>query len=210
MRPMGVFGGTFDPIHYGHLRTAFEMLQALRFDEVRFMPCGEPPHRGTTFASASDRLRMVELATTAQNGFVVDDRELRRQGPSYSIDTLLSLREEFPDRALGLIVGMDAFLGLPKWHRWAEILDVAHIIVAHRPGWKAPDMGPLGDMITDFGTHRVDDLHTALSGRIHIHAVTQLEISSTEIRELVAANRDPRFLMPDSVRDEIAASGCYA
>lgn len=210
MRPMGVFGGTFDPIHYGHLRTAFEMLQALQFDEVRFMPCGDPPHRGTTFAAATDRLRMVELATTGQSGFVVDDRELRRQGPSYSIDTLLSLREEFPDRALGLIVGMDAFLGLPSWHRWAEILDVAHIIVAHRPGWKAPDMGPLGDMITDFGTHRVDDLHTALHGRIHIHAVTQLEISSTEIRELVAADRDPRFLMPDSVRDEIAASGCYA
>lgn len=210
MRPMGVFGGTFDPIHYGHLRTAFEMLQALRFEEVRFMPCGDPPHRGTTFASANERLRLVDLATAGQDGFVVDDREIRRQGPSYSIDTLLSLREEFPDRALGLIVGMDAFLGLPGWHRWAEFLDVAHIIVAHRPGWKAPDLGPLGEMITDFGTHRVDDLHTALNGRIHIHAVTQLEISSTEIRELVAAGRDPRFLMPDSVRDEIAASGCYA
>ncbi len=210
MRPMGVFGGTFDPIHYGHLRTAFEMLQALRFDEVRFIPCGDPPHRGATFASARERLRMVELATAGQSGFVVDDREVRRQGLSYSIDTLLSLRGEFPDRALGLIVGMDAFLGLPGWHRWAEFLDVAHIIVAHRPGWKAPDMGPLGEMITDFGTHRVDDLHTALHGRIHIHAVTQLEISSTEIRELVAAGRDPRFLMPDSVRDEITASGCYA
>ena len=210
MSPIGVFGGTFDPIHYGHLRTAFEMLQVLRFDEVRFMPCGDPPHRGTTIASASERYRMVELATAGQNGFVVDDREIRRQGPSYSIDTLLSLREEFPDRALGLIVGMDAFLGLPGWHRWAEFLDVAHIIVAHRPGWKAPDMGPLGEMITDSGTHRVDDLHAAPHGRVHIHAVTQLEISSTEIRELVAAGRDPRFLMPDSVRDEITASGCYA
>lgn len=210
MTPIGVFGGTFDPIHYGHLRTAFEMLQVLRFDEVRFMPCGDPPHRGTTFASASERLRMVELATAGQDGFVVDDREIRRQGPSYSIDTLWSLRDEFPDRALGLIVGMDAFLGLPGWHRWAEFLDVAHIIVAHRPGWKAPDMGPLGEMITEFGTHRVNDLHTALNGRVHIHAVTQLEISSTEIRELVAAGRDPRFLMPDAVRDEITASGCYA
>ena len=210
MTPIGVFGGTFDPIHYGHLRTAFEMLQVLRFDEVRFMPCGDPPHRGTTFASASERLRMVELATAGQDGFVVDDREIRRQGPSYSIDTLWSVRDEFPDRALGLIVGMDAFLGLPGWHRWAEFLDVAHIIVAHRPGWKAPDMGPLGEMITEFGTHRVNDLHTALNGRVHIHAVTQLEISSTEIRELVAAGRDPRFLMPDAVRDEITASGCYA
>lgn len=210
MRPMGVFGGTFDPIHYGHLRTAFEMLQALRFAEVRFIPCGDPPHRGTTFASARQRFRMVELAVDGQQGFVVDDREIRREGPSYSIDTLSSLREEFPDRALGLIVGMDAFLGLPEWRRWDNILDVAHIIVAHRPGWKAPDMGPLGEIITEFGTHRVDELHAALHGRIHIHAVTQLEISSTEIRELVAAGRNPRFLMPDAVRDEISASGCYA
>ncbi|MGI9232511.1 MAG: nicotinate-nucleotide adenylyltransferase [Woeseiaceae bacterium] len=210
MGPMGVFGGTFDPIHYGHLRTAFEMLQALRFEDVRFVPCGDPPHRGTTFASAGARLRMVELAAMGQHGFIVDDREIRRAGPSYSIDTLLSLREEFPGRAMGLIVGMDAFLGLAGWHRWDEILASAHLVVAHRPGWKAPDIGPLGELIAEFGTHRVDDLHTALHGRIHIHAVTQLEISSTEIRELVAAGRDPRFLMPDAVRDEIESSGCYA
>lgn len=210
MRPMGVFGGTFDPIHYGHLRTAFEMLQALRFADVRFIPCGDPPHRGTTFASAAERLRMVELATAGQDGFVADDREVRRNGPSYTIDTLLTLRNEFPGRAIGLILGMDAFLGLPEWHRWDEILGLAHIIVAHRPGWKAPDIGPLGDLITEFGTHRVNDLHTTLNGRLHIHAVTQLEISSTEIRDLVAAGRDPRFLMPDSVRSEIEESGCYA
>jgi len=207
---MGVFGGTFDPIHFGHLRTAFEMLQALRFHDVRFVPCGDPPHRGATFASAAERLRMVEAAVAGQDGFVVDDREIKRDGPSYTIDTLRSLREEFPDRALGLIVGMDAFLGLPGWHRWEEILGTAHIIVAHRPGWKAPDMGPLGELITERGTHRVDDLHTTLHGCVHIHAVTQLEISSTEIRDLVAEGRDPRFLMPDEVRHVIQTSGCYA
>lgn len=210
MSPMGVFGGTFDPIHYGHLRTAFEMLQALRFDEVRFIPCGDPPHRGATFASSAERLRMVELAVAGQDGFTVDDRELQRAGPSYTIDTLLALRGEFPDRSLGLIVGMDAFLGLQSWHRWDEMLGVAHIIVAHRPGWKAPDMGALGELIAESGTHRVKDLHAALQGRVHIHAVTQLEISSTEIRDLVAAGRDPRFLMPDAVRDHIITGGCYA
>lgn len=207
--PIGVFGGTFDPIHYGHLRTAFEMLQALRFDEVRFIPCGDPPHRGRTFAPGSERLRMVELAIGGQAGFVADDRELRREGPSYTIDTLGGLREAFPTRPLGLIVGMDAFLGLTSWHRWDELLAVAHIVVAHRPGWRAPDIGPLGELISEFGTHRVDDLHEALHGRIHIHAVTQLEISSTEIRDLVAAGRDPRFLMPDQVRDRILDSGIY-
>jgi len=209
-RPTGVFGGTFDPIHYGHLRTAFELLQALRFADVRFVPCGDPPHRGRTFAAAADRLRMVEIAIEDQDGFVVDARELERSGPSYSIDTLQGLREELPDSPLGLIIGMDAFLGLTSWHRWDELLDVAHIVVAHRPGWKAPDIGPLGDLIAERGTHRIEDLHDATHGCIHIHAVTQLEISSTEIRELVGAGRDPRFLMPDVVRDWILDSGVYA
>lgn len=210
MGPVGVFGGTFDPIHYGHLRTAFEMLQALAFDEVLFMPCGDPPHRGVTFADAELRLRMVRSATEGQAGFAVDDREMRRDGPSYTIDTLASLRKEFPDRSLGLILGMDAFLGLPEWHRWDEILNLAHIVVAHRPGWKAPDYGALGKLLDERGTHRVQDLHDGLHGQIHVHAVTQLEIASTEIRELVAADRDPRFLMPDAVRDVIIDSACYA
>ncbi len=209
MKPIGIFGGTFDPIHYGHLRTAFEMLQALDFGEVRFIPCGDPPHRGKTYADADLRFRMVAAAIEGLAGFVSDDRELRRSGLSYSVDTLTGLRGEFPGSSLGLIVGMDAFLGLPEWHRWDEILGLAHIVVAHRPGWRAPDIGPLGELIAEHGTHRVDDLHKATHGRIHIHAVTQLEIASTEIRELVAAGRDPRFLMPDAVRDVIEETGVY-
>jgi len=209
MKPIGVFGGTFDPVHYGHLRSAFEMLQALDFDEVRFIPCSDPPHRGLTYASAAQRKRLVELAIAGQPGFVADDRELQRGGPSYTVDTLTTLREEFPDRSLGLIVGMDAFLGLPGWHRWDELLNIAHIVVAHRPGWKAPDIGALGALISDFGTHRVEDLHATTHGHIHIHAVTQLEIASTEIRQLIAAGRDPRFLMPDAVRNEILDIGLY-
>lgn len=206
---MGVFGGTFDPIHFGHLRTAFEMLQALRFDEVRFMPCGTPPHRNQPHASATLRLEMVQAATAGQAGFVVDDRELRRDGPSYSVDTLRTLRAEFPARPLALMIGMDAFLSLTQWYQWRDILQLAHIVVAHRPGWRAPDMGPLGELLADRGTHRIDDLHQAQSGHIYVHDVTQLEISSTEIRDLVAAGRDPRFLMPDTVRAVIDASGCY-
>ena len=209
MKPIGIFGGTFDPIHYGHLRSAFEMLQALDFAEIRFIPCGDPPHRRTTVATAEQRLRLVQLAIAGQKGFVADSRELDREGPSFTIDTLAALREEFPRRSLGLIIGMDAFLGLAHWHRWNEILDFAHIIVAHRPGWKAPDFGALGEIIADFGTHRIADLHAKPSGRVHIHAVTQLEIASTEIRDLVAAGRDPRFLMPDAVRDAIRDTGLY-
>ena len=209
MSPIGIFGGTFDPIHYGHLRSAFEMLQVLRLSEVRFFPSGDPPHRGSTYATAQLRLEMVRAATAGQPEFVVDDREMRRAGPSYTIDTLISLREEHPDASLGLIVGMDAFLGLTSWRRWDELLGLAHIVVAHRPGWRAPDMGALGDIIDRHGTHHIDDLHDNSHGQIHIHAVTQLEISSTEIRDIVAAGRDPRFLMPDVVRDIIADNHCY-
>ena len=210
MGPIGIFGGTFDPVHYGHLRTAFEMLQALRFSEVRFMPCGDPPHRGKTYANAALRLEMVKQAIAGQSGFVADDRELRREGPSYSVDTLTALREEFQQRPLALMIGMDAFLGLPKWHHWRDILKLAHIVIAHRPGWRAPDMGLLGEMLAERGTHRIDDLHEADAGHIYIHDVTQLEISSTEIRELIAGGRDPIFLMPDAVRNVIKESGCYA
>ncbi len=209
MSPIGIFGGTFDPIHYGHLRTAFEMLQALRFGELRFVPSGDPPHRGETYAPASLRLEMVRAATANEPSFVVDDCEVRRRGPSYTVDTLAAMRQEQPNAPMGLILGMDAFLGLTAWHRWDEILDYAHIVVAHRPGWRAPDIGPLGELISEHGTHRIDDLHEQRDNFIYIHAVTQLEISSTEIRDLVGAGRDPRFLMPDVVRDIIVESNCY-
>lgn len=209
MRPVGIFGGTFDPIHYGHLRTAFELLQALDFDAVHFVPCGDPPHRGVTFAPAPLRLEMVRLATNGEPGFIVDDRELHREGPSYSIDTLASFREEFPDRSLCLITGMDAFLGLPTWHRWDEILDFAHIVVAHRPGWQAPGEGALGELLAQRKTQRAADLQDRPYGNVHIHAVTQLEIASTEIRSLVADGDDPRYLMPDAVRAVIMESSCY-
>ncbi|HUO82543.1 MAG TPA: nicotinate-nucleotide adenylyltransferase [Gammaproteobacteria bacterium] len=209
MNPIGVFGGTFDPIHYGHLRTAFELLETLRLGEVRFMPCGQPPHRVTLLADAELRLSMVQAAAEGQHGFIVDDREIRRDGPSYSVDTLIQLRAEYAHRSLCLIVGMDAFLGLPKWYQWREILQLAHVIVAHRPGWSAPDMGPLGELLVDRGTGRAGDLHESRSGRIYIQAVTQLEISSTGVRDLVRAGGDPRFLMPDPVRRIIQSSGCY-
>lgn len=210
MNPIGIFGGTFDPIHYGHLRSAFELLQALRFSEVRFVPSADPPHQNSTFAPADLRYRMVEVAVSGQPGFVVDDCEFRRDGPSYTIDTLTAIREEHPDVSLCLITGMDAYLGLTSWHRWDELLNLGHIIVAHRPGWTLPDTGGLGELLAAHGTTSVDDLHRSPGGRIYDHAVTQLEIASTDIRELIAEGRDPRFLMPDAVREVILETGCYA
>ena len=209
MSPVGVFGGTFDPIHYGHLRSAYELLQDLRLAEVLFVPSAAPPHRGRTFAPADLRFRMVEKAVADQEGFAVDDCEFHRDGPSYTVDTLTVIREERREASICLIVGMDAYLGLTSWHRWDEILELAHIIVAHRPGWQLPETGDLGELLAQHGTGVVEDLHRETCGRIHHHAVTQLEIASTEIRELVAEGKDPRFLMPDGVRDIIVESGCY-
>jgi len=208
--PIGLFGGTFDPIHYGHLRTAFELWQALRLSQVRFLPAGDPPHREPALASAELRLQMVRAAIAGQSAFCADDRELRRSGVSYSVDTLLDLRREYPEQPLCLLLGMDAFLGMPHWHRWREIFDLAHVVVAHRPGWKAPITGPLGEVMVDRGTGSVRDLHGHRAGRVYVHAVTQLEISSTELRQLILAGRDLRYLVPDAVRELILASGCYA
>lgn len=208
--PLGVFGGTFDPIHYGHLRTAFELWQALRLAQVLFLPTGNPPHREAPLASSELRLQMVRAAVAGQPGFAVDDREIRRSGVSYSVDTLTDLRREHPDRSLCLLLGMDAFLGMPTWHRWREIFGLAHVVVAHRPGWKAPITGPLGEEMVDRGTGSVQDLHGAPAGRIHVHAVTQLEIASTDLRALIVSGRDLRYLVPDAVRELIMRTGCYA
>jgi nicotinate-nucleotide adenylyltransferase len=210
IEPIGLFGGTFDPIHYGHLRTAFELWQSLRLAQVRFLPTGNPPHRDPCLALPALRLQMVRAAVAGQGAFVVDDREMRRSGVSYTLDTLVELRAEYQERSLCLLLGMDAFLGMPHWHRWQEIFDLAHVVVAHRPGWKAPITGPLGEVMVDRGTGSVRDLHQARAGRVYVQAVTQLEISSTDLRSLIYANRDLRYLVPDAVRDLIVTTGCYA
>jgi nicotinate-nucleotide adenylyltransferase len=208
--PIGLFGGTFDPIHNGHLRTAFELWQALRLAQVRFLPTGNPPHREAPLAAPELRLEMVRAAVEGNSAFAVDDREMRRSGMSYTVDTLLDLRRDFPDRSLCLLLGMDAFLAMPHWHRWHEVFDLTHIVVAHRPGWKAPITGPLGEVMVDRGTGNVRELHAAPAGRVFVHAVTQLEISSTEIRQLLLSGSDLRYLVPDPVRAIIVRTGCYA
>jgi nicotinate-nucleotide adenylyltransferase len=208
MRPIGIFGGTFDPIHYGHLRTALELEQSLDLERVHFVPCANPPHRSPISAGPL-RMRLVAAALEGEPQFVVDARELEREGPSYTIDTLASFRRDFPQRPLCLLVGMDAFLGLPTWHRWDELLDFAHMVIAHRPGWRAPDSGVLGDLLRARRTREAADLKASPAGRVHVQPVTQLEISSTDLRASIAAGLDPKFLMPDSVRRIILETECY-
>ena len=206
---IGIFGGTFDPIHYGHLRPALELAEALPLSEVRFIPARVPPHRPQPVASPEQRLAMVRAAVAEREDFRVDLRELEREGPSYMVDTLAGLRGELPDERLCLLLGMDAFLGLPGWHRWQELLDLAHVVVAHRPGWAPPAEGTLADLVAERRTTTPRNLALQSAGLILLQPVTQLEISSTAIRALIGAGRSPRFLMPDAVARWIAEQDLY-
>jgi len=210
MKPIGILGGTFDPIHYGHLRTALELFECLRLEEVRFVPCRIPPHDKSPVASAKLRLEMVRTAVDDQPGFIVDERELHRDGPSFSVDTLASMREEFPKHPLCLIIGMDAFNSLTTWHRWEELLSLAHLVVAHRPGAKPPVGGELGRLLDRCRSRDPADLHAATAGRVLLHAVTQLDISSSAIRLGVFRGESPVYLMPDAVAALIETHACYA
>jgi nicotinate-nucleotide adenylyltransferase len=207
--PVGLFGGSFDPVHVGHLRTAWELLTGLKLAEIRFVPSRVPPHRAPAMASGALRLRMLEAAIAGQPGFVVDDCELRRDGPSYTVDTLASLRASQPQRSLVLILGMDAFLGLPTWHRWQEIAGLAHIVVVQRPGWTRQFDGEIGRLYAEHQLHEAAALAAAPAGGILLRQVTQLEIASSSIRELIAAGGDPRYLVPDGVREIMQANPVY-
>lgn len=206
---IGIFGGTFDPIHYGHLRPALDVAEALDLAEVRFIPSGRPPHRGQPVASPELRLEMVRAAVAPEPRFVVDEREIHADRPSYSVTTLESLRRERPDTPLCLIVGMDAFLGLAGWHRWRQLLDLAHLVVAHRPGWHLQAEGELSTLVAAHQLHDPAGLHEVPAGHIFLQTVIQLEISSTAIREIVAAGGDVRYLLPEAVRELIVTAGCY-
>ena len=206
---IGVFGGTFDPVHFGHLRPALELLEGLGLEEVRMIPCRRPPHRGLPQATPAQRLAMLKAGVGDTPGLRVDDRELRREGPSYMVDTLASLRGELGDTRLCLLLGMDALAGLASWHDWRTILELAHLVVAHRPGWTAPEAGEIGELVRARRSDSVDALRAEASGRILFRPVTQLEISASGIRGLLTAGRSPRFLLPDAVLAIIEREGIY-
>ncbi len=206
MRKIGIFGGSFDPIHFGHLRPALEILDALSLDSMRFIPSGQPPHRGAPAASAAQRLAMLRAAVRDEPRFQVDEREIKTAAPSYTVDTLTGLRREHPTDALVLVVGMDAFLGFPGWHRWREIFALAHVAVAHRPGWTLQTGGEIAEVLRE---RKAEDL-IGTAGQVLLQPVTQLEISSTQVRETLARGGDVRYLVPESVRAYIQDSHCYA
>lgn len=206
---IGILGGSFDPVHYGHLRPALEVQQFLGLDEIRLVPSLVPPHRPQPHASPQQRADMLNAAVENYPVFKVDTREFDRDGPSYTLDTLMSFRDEMPAATLCLLIGMDAFLGLASWHRWRELTDYCHMVVMERPGAKLPAEGELADFIR---LHRVMDtgrLGKQSSGLLYFHPVSQLQISSTDIRKLLAAGGDAGFLLPERVLDVVRSEGLY-
>jgi len=203
--PVALLGGTFDPVHYGHLRFADAVRRALGLAEVRLVPARDPPHRESPMASASDRLAMLKLAVAEFPGLVVDERELHREGKSYTVDTLTALRREFPARPLLLLLGADAFRGLPTWHRWRELFDLAHLVVVERPGvdLEAGLPAPLLAVLRERLVAAPESLLSRRAGAILRQPIAPLDVSATEIREHLAggpgAAEMNRGLLPPAV-----------
>lgn len=207
---IGVLGGTFDPIHFGHLRPALDVLQGLGMQEIRFVPLKTAVHRAQPVATAGQRLAMVRAAMEGQSGFIADERELKRSGASYSYDTLASLRTELgPKLPICLLIGLDAFRELLTWYRWEDIADMAHLVVMQRPGASKPADTELQRWMDPRLTTNREDLAATPSGRVFLQDVTQLDISATAIRRLVARDLSPRFLVPDTVLALIEREGLY-
>ncbi len=215
MNPIGILGGTFDPIHYGHLRLAQEAVDILGLGEVRFIPAGMPWHRATPCASASQRLEMVRLACADNPRFVVDGREVRSGAPGYTAQTLGALRAEIgPAQPLCLLLGADAFLGLTTWYHWETLFELAHVAVAHRPGFPqsawADSMPPaLQQHLAERRVMEAPRLAEAPAGGVFTFTITALDISASHIRADLKRGISPRYLLPDAVLDYISKHHLY-
>ena len=207
---IGILGGTFNPVHNGHLRTAVELRERLQLAAVRLMPAAAPPHRGRVDCPAEMRAEMVGLACEAVPGIDCDRRELERPGPSYTIDSLAEIRaEEGADRSLCLVLGIDAAAHLDSWRRWRELPDYAHLVLVARPGWDLPRSGPAADWVAARLVPDAAALGEKPAGAVFIAALTPYAISSTAVRERIAAGKPPGDALPDPVWHYIQERGLY-
>ncbi len=205
-----ILGGTFDPVHHGHLRLAVELKEQLGVDRVTLVPCHIPPHRAQPGASSADRLRLLLQAVAAEPGLEVDDRELSRDGASFTADTLRQLREELgPRMPIAMVVGTDAFAAFDRWRDWQAIPELAHIIVVQRPGVDLPAASEAMALLAARRARSVQQLHDRPHGLILALSPPLLDISATGIRERIARGCSPRYLLPDSVWLDICAHGLY-
>ena len=212
MQPIGVMGGTFDPIHFGHLRLAEEMAEGLGLERVLFIPAGQPPHRGAPRTAAAHRLEMVRRAVVGNPRFAVDAREVQSPRPSYTVDTLTTLRAELgEEQPLWLLLGSDAFLELPTWHEWRQLFDLAHIAVAARPGARLLQSDAMPEILKKEVSQRqpTDGPVSGPAGSVLLRQTTPLDISATAIRDTLARHGSARYLLPDAVLDYIYEHQLY-
>jgi nicotinate-nucleotide adenylyltransferase len=209
-KAIGIFGGTFDPVHYGHLRAALEALESLQLRDFRMLPAGTPPHRTNTFAPAEHRLAMLKLALSRYPELQVDEREVRREGASFMVDTLNEIRLEEGDAPILLIIGQDAVNVLDQWHEWRSLFELAHLVIMRRPESKHIYSGALFEQVQPRLVSDPGELQNSPAGLVFPLEVTQLAISSTEIRRRICAGLSPRFLLPDPIIDYILEHGLYS
>ena len=207
---VGIFGGSFDPVHHGHLRSMVELDEALSLDQLRLIPNRQSPLKDQPGASVEQRLAMLQLATRHQPNWLIDERELGRSGLSYTVDSLLELKQEVAgDARLCLIMGTDAFAAFDRWHQWQQILELAHLVIMARPGEHLPEQGPVADLLSERKADSVSELADKTAGSILLQKLTPMRVSATEIRQRLQAGHSIRYLVPDSVWEYVCKHQLY-
>jgi len=207
---IGIFGGTFDPIHFGHLRVALDVMEQLQLEQVRFIPLNQAVHREQPDNSGTQRLELLQAAIADQPGFIADDREIRRDTPSYTVDTLQSLRQELGRQIpLCLLLGADAYAAFLQWHKPMEIMKLAHLVVMQRPGHMLPDDAKLQAFTRRRLVEQPQQLAELAAGKIMLLPVTQLEISASDIRRRIRQGTSARYLLPEAAHNILKSKNLY-
>lgn len=205
---IGILGGTFDPIHFGHIRPAQEIKQQLNLDEVWLMPNHIPPHKSGTHVSSEDRLAMTQLVCEQLPHFKLCDIEAKRDTPSYSAMTLAQLRKIHPQHEFYFIMGMDSFLSFTRWHKWQQLLQLCHLVVCKRPGWHLAPHDPMQSVLKP-RLHDITKPTAEPFGRILMVDITEQDISSTRVRQQLMQGMMPSAELPASIQDYIQHNRLY-
>jgi nicotinate-nucleotide adenylyltransferase len=206
---LGIFGGTFDPIHKGHFLVAERLLEKLNFSEIKFIPCKLPVHKNGTHASTEQRVAMLDLALAQHKKLTVDTREIERTTPSYMVETLKSLREDYPDAPLALIMGTDSFSSLHTWRQWQKLTDYAHLIIVKRPGVEL--YWPI-ELVKDLKSKVISDiseLYNSLNNKLYFFKTETMDVSSTELRQKFTLKADLSSYIPEEVLKYIVNHRVY-
>ncbi len=207
---IGIFGGSFDPPHFGHIKSAFALLEQFEFEQIRFVPCQLSPHKNKAHASAQHRWQMLSLICDSHDKLVVDDCELKREAPSYTIDTLIELRQQYDEqKSLVLILGIDAYSSFCQWHNFEDILSYSHLMLLQRPGYALPKSGCEKDYIDTRLVKDINLLVNSANGKIYLCDIEKIDISSTSVRKTISNGEQPRYAIPGNIWNYIKRNNLY-